>query len=258
MSLTAARVPVPSSAERIRTVLTGATSLTLTTHRRIYDLIDAHTVTPKGQLRLHPPADSPLASEVACAPRGALAALLHFTDIAPTAVRDRVRARVTLSGWLSPAGPDDPSGTDHASGTDTEGDGASEGYALRLDTARATIEAGETGATVGLDEVILAEADPLAREEAALLTHLTDDHADLVARLAALAGPRPMNDTLRVTPFALDRYGITLRYEYARGHGDLRIAFPAPLTRAEQLGERIHQLLTAAHGCPHDRRRLSH
>ncbi|MFC5805140.1 DUF2470 domain-containing protein [Streptomyces formicae] len=254
MSLTEARVPVPSSAERIRTVLTGATSLTLTTHRRIYDLIDAHTVNSKGQLRLLPPGGSPLAAEVACAPRGSVAALLHFTDVAPTAVRDRVRARVTLSGWLSPAGPDRPSDTDHA----TDGSGEADGYALRLDTARATIETAEATATVGLDEVVLAEADPLAREEAALLTHLTDDHADVVAQLAALAGAYPLNGAVRVTPFALDRYGITLRCEYTRGHGDLRIVFPAPLTRAEQLGERIHQLLTAAHTCPHSRRRLSH
>ncbi|MEV3988468.1 DUF2470 domain-containing protein [Streptomyces sp. NPDC049837] len=220
--------PVPSSAEHVRSVLARAVSLTLTTEGRQYDLIGAHAVDRKGRVTLHPPAESPLAAHAACAPRGALAALMEFTDIAPISVRDRVRAKVALSGWLTPAGPPDDN-------------------RLRLDTARATLTTVTDTAThtvdVGLDELARAEADPLAVDEAAMLTHLADAHQDVVTRLTRLAGPRLPHGVVRVQPLALDRYGITLRCEYATNHRDVRILFPAPAYEAAQAGDRIRELV---------------
>ncbi|UYQ65442.1 DUF2470 domain-containing protein [Streptomyces peucetius] len=156
-----------AAAESVRSVLARAVSLSLTTAGQSYDLIGMHSVSTRGRITLHPRTCSPLERQAAGAPRGSLAALLEFTDIAPTAVRDRVRARVTVSGWLAPAG-----------------DGG-----LRLDIARVTLRTPAGTADVGLDEFTLAEPDPLAVEEAAMLTHLTDAHGELTDELLGLAGP---------------------------------------------------------------------
>jgi hypothetical protein len=224
----------PTTAERIRTVLARASSLTLTTGPQRYDLIGLHRVDERGQITLLPPDDSPLTAQVACAPRGALAALLEFTDIAPIAVRHRVRARVTLSGWVTPNSPADDS--------------------LRLDTARATLETDRELTAVGLDEIVLAQADPLAADEAALLTHLADAHEDVIAQLTRLADPRLLHGVVRVRPLALDRYGITLRCEYASRHRDVRFPFTTPVQDAGEVGGRVRTLLAAARACRHRRR----
>ncbi|GAA2488053.1 DUF2470 domain-containing protein [Streptomyces gobitricini] len=240
-SRTDARPPEPSSAERVRSVLSAARSLTVTTDGYRCDLVGAHTLDERGRLTLRLSADCHLAAAVACAPRGDLAAMLQFTDVAPTAVRDRVRARVTLSGWLTRGGADT---------------GAGDGVALRLDTVRATLDTGEGAEGVGLDELVLAGADPLAGHEAALLLHLTDEHPDAVARLARLVEPRQLHGVRRVVPVGLDRYGITLRLEHARAHDDVRLPFAVPLREAAEFGDRVRTLLAAAHTCPRRRRSL--
>ncbi|WP_159046866.1 hypothetical protein [Streptomyces sp. XY66] len=104
--MSAAAVPAaePILAERTRSVLARAVSLTVTTHGLRHDLVGLHCVNARGQVRMRLQADGLPAAHLACAPRGALAALVEFTDIAPVAVRDRVRARVTLSGRLARSG----------------------------------------------------------------------------------------------------------------------------------------------------------
>ncbi|WOX20536.1 DUF2470 domain-containing protein [Streptomyces solicathayae] len=226
----ATALPEPTAAERVRTVLARAISLSLTTAAREYDLIGMHSVSSRGLITLHPPADSPLALEAADAPHGGLAALLEFTDVAPAAVRDRVRARATVSGWLAPA----------------EGDGG-----LRLDIARVTLRTATGTTDVGPDELVLAEPDPLAVEEAALLMHLVDAHEDLLGELVGLAGARLPHGVVRALPYAMDRHAVTLRCEYETGHCDLRLLFPSPALDAAQAGERIRQLLTRPRTCNH-------
>ncbi|MFD5619626.1 DUF2470 domain-containing protein [Streptomyces yangpuensis] len=229
--MSAATLPAAEAtlAERTRSVLARAVSLTVTTNGLRYDLVGMHTVDARGRVRLHLPA-----AHVACAPRGALAALVEFTDVAPVAVRDRVRARVTLSGWLTRPGHE--TATDHVD--------------LRLDTARATLATGEATVKVGLDELVLARPDPLAVDEGSLLTHLADAHQDAVTRLTRLADPWLLHGAVRVLPVAVDRYGITLRCEYARNQRDLHLPFPSPVHDATQAGEQIRLLLTAARTCP--------
>lgn len=226
----ATALPEPTAAERVRTVLARAVSLSLTTAVREYDLIGMHSVSSRGLITLHPPAGSPLAREAAEAPRGGLAALLEFTDVAPAAVRDRVRARATVSGWLAPS----------------DGDGG-----LRLDVARVTLRTPSGTTDVGPDELVLAEPDPLAVEEAALLTHLVDAHEDVLGELLALAGPRLPHGVVRALPYAMDRNSVTLRCEYDDGHCDLRLLFPAAARDAAQAGEQIRQLLTRPRHCTH-------
>ncbi|MER7107135.1 DUF2470 domain-containing protein [Streptomyces sp. NPDC000229] len=239
-SLTDARPPEPSGAERVRSVLAAARSLTVTTDGYRCDLAGAHTLDGRARLTLRLPADCHLAAAVACAPRGDLAAMLQFTDVAPTAVRDRVRAKVTLSGWLTQDGEETGAGR----------------VELRLDPVRATLDTGDGAVGVGLDELVLAEADPLAGHEAGLLLHLTDDHPDAVARLARLVEPRYLHGVRRVVPVGLDRYGLTLRLEHARAHADIRLPFTVPLREAAEFGDRIQALLAAAQACPRRRRSL--
>ena len=137
--------------------------------------------------------------------------------------RDRVRAGVTISGWLTPADPQCDDGR------------------LRLDTARVTLRTAATAAAVevGLDEVAVAAPDPLATEEAGMLTHLADSHQDMLAELMTLAGPQLPPGALRTAPLALDRYGITLRCEYHRGHYDLRFPFRAIARDTTEAGEQV-------------------
>lgn len=238
----------PTAAERVRSVIAGAESLSLITDGQEYDLIDMHVVSRRGRITLHPQADSPLTAQVARAPRGSLAALLEFTDIAPTAVRARVRAGVTVSGWLTPDRQRDATATGRGRGRGrgrgTESDTAT-GTALVLDPARITLRTQAGTEEVGLDEMTLAAPDPLAVEEAAMLTHLTDAHEDMVAGLVALSAPRVPRGFIRAVPLALDRHGITMRHEYPSGHCDLRLLFPTPARNAAEAGDRICRLLVA-------------
>lgn len=230
MNTDADTVPAgPTDAEQVRTVLSRATSLSLTTTGQAYDLIGLHSVSSSGQVILHPRPDSPLAREAVGASLGALAALLQFTDIAPTPLRDRVRARVTVSGRLTPE----------------------EGGALRLDPVRVSLRNPAGARDVGLDEITLAEPDPLAADEADMLTHLADSHEELMADLLGLAGSRLPRGMVRALPLALDRHGITLRCEYESGHCDLQLLFPALAHDATDAGEQIRRLLTAPRSCAH-------
>ncbi|OKK02567.1 hypothetical protein AMK26_23380 [Streptomyces sp. CB03234] len=237
---TGARPPEPTPAERVRSVLAAARSLTVVTHGYRCDLTGAHRLDDRARLTLRLPADGHLAAAVGGAPHGDLAAMLQFTDVAPTAVRDRVRARVTLSGWLTQAGAATAAG----------------GVDLRLDPVRVTFGTADDVVFVGLDELVLAEADPLAEHEAGLLLHLADDHPDAVERLARLVPPHHLHGVRRVAPLAVDRYGVTLRLEHARAHHDVRLPFAVPLRDAAEFGDRVQALLTAAHGCPRRRRGL--
>ncbi|MET9956339.1 DUF2470 domain-containing protein [Streptomyces sp. NPDC006339] len=223
--------PEQTPAEHIRSVLARAISLSLTVDGQDVDLIGMHSVDADGRVTLHPPAESTLALLAATSPADGLAALLEFTDIAPTALRDRVRARVTLSGRLVPA---------------TTGIGA----ALRLAPARVTLRTATGIHEVAPDVFALAAPDPLAVEEAAMLTHLADAHEDMVADLVVLAGSRLPHGVVRAMPFAVDRYGITLRCEYREGHCDLRLLFPATARDATEAGEQVRRLLTTPR-CAH-------
>ncbi|MCQ6556214.1 DUF2470 domain-containing protein [Streptomyces sp. C10-9-1] len=232
MALAPARVAEPSRAERIRSVVAAAGSLGLATAGTSYDLVAMHAV-ERGRLLLRVPGDTPLAAEAACSPRGALAALAEFTDIAPVRARDRVRARVALFGQLSPAVVQDDPGV----------------LVLRLDLARASLQRDGRVEPVGPSEVQSAAPDGLALQEAALLGHLDRDHQDVVRDLGRLAAPGVREGRAAVRPYALDRFGFTLRFEYARGHEDVRLPFPEPVCSAAEVGARVEALLARGRRC---------
>lgn len=178
---------------------------------------------------------------------------MEFTDIAPTPVRDRVRARVTLVGRLLTPYSDE----------------GSESTCVEFGRAVLVTPDG-VRSYVGLEELDAARPDPLAPYEAGMLTHLLDDHAELVTLLLRLVPAEahghihaqtqahttthghthphthPQSAVLRALPVAMDRYGITLRLEERRGHRDVRLPFPSPLDDVEQSGAQIQALFSAA------------
>ncbi|MEU6755486.1 DUF2470 domain-containing protein [Streptomyces sp. NPDC046685] len=213
----------PTDAERIRSVLTAAHSMTVVTDGLRTEVRHLDGTDPMGRLHLHP-AEPGGADEYRPAIR------LEFTDVAPTPVRDRVRARVTLLGRLL---------TPYSEAADSAG-------STCVEFDRAVLETPDGLAHVGLEELDAAGPDPLAPYEAGMLTHLLDDHPDLVTLLLRLAQPLPTAAVVRALPVAMDRYGITLRLEERRGHRDVRLPFPSPLDDVDQSGAQIQALFSAA------------
>ncbi|WNO70827.1 DUF2470 domain-containing protein [Streptomyces sp. AM8-1-1] len=236
MRLFTTPVAQPTSAERIRSILMAADSMTIVTDEGRTEVSRLHGPGATEHIHLHPPTDADDAGADGTAD-GYTRATLEFTDIAPTPVRDRVRARVLLAGRLLTA-------PRHAAPAGSR----------CMELAHAVLDTGEERITVGLEELMEADTDPLATCEAGMLTHLVDDHSDIVGLLLRLVKPRLVLGVQRALPVAIDRYGITLRLEYARSHQDARLPFPAPIKDIDQAGVRIHALLNAArHRSPRSR-----
>ena len=223
-------IKLPTAAERLRTLLTAASSLTLHIPGHRCDLIGRHQVDGAGRVVVELPAGSHVAHTVEAEPD--LAAAIEITDIAPTPVRSiggRVRSRATLSGWLQPAG-------------EADGD-------LRavLELASATLLDPVLGEVeVEADAFAAAGPDPLARDEADLLCHLTDAHPEAVEHLSRLIAPHHMHGVHRIVPVRMDRFGVVLRLEFASRHRDVQLPFSAPLRTADEAALRMHELLARA------------
>lgn len=230
--MSAAPCPEPTPAERARSVLAAAGSLTVTTRGHRIELIGLHTVDAAARLLLHNPPDGHLAAELAMAPHGDLTTLVEFTDIAPVAVRERVRARLTLGGRLSALGP----------------------KSLVFHPARAVLTEDDGTTTVGLDELTLACPDPLARHEAEMLARLDAAHAHTVAPLARLLPAREQLGATGLRPLRLDRHGLVLRLETPDAHHDVRLPFAAAATHPGEAVRQIHTLLAEATARPRRRR----
>lgn len=219
----------PGAAERARSVPAAAWSCAVTAGGVREEYVGAHTVTDDGGVRLTVPDDSALFVAAVCAPRQEPSAVLEFADVAPVPVRDRIRARLYLSGWFAPAGG-----------------------SLLFRPTRVVLRQSAGTVVVDFGEFTAARPDPLAEAESRLLTHLADAHPDAVERLTRLVRPESLHAATRVAPLAVDRHGLTLRIERTRAHGDVRLPFHAPADDVAQLAERMHVLLAqaGAAGCP--------
>jgi hypothetical protein len=213
----------PTAAEHARSVTAAAWSCAVTSEGGKEEFLGAHRVEADGGILLTVPEDSGLRTAALCAPRGEPAAVLEFADVAPVPVRARIRARLWLAGWFT----------------------AREEHLLFRPT-RMVLRRASGAVLVDLDEYAAAAPDPLAEAEARLLTHLADCHPDAVERLSRLMEPGHLRGAVRVRPLAVDRHGLTLRVERARGHGDVRLTFHRPADDVAQLTERIHVLLAQA------------
>src|SRR5687767_11204028 len=92
----------PTAAERLRSLLRTASSLDVVAGARRMQLMDSHTINPDGRLLLAVPDECALALDLT---QGPLAVRIEITDVAPVAMRDRVRARAVIEGQLSVFGP---------------------------------------------------------------------------------------------------------------------------------------------------------
>ncbi|MCX5414361.1 DUF2470 domain-containing protein [Streptomyces sp. NBC_00059] len=223
------RVTHPTPAERVLSILMAAHSMTVVSDG--HEPVEVHRLDgtgAMGHIHLHEPAG---AGRPQSGPR--IPVRLEFTDIAPTPVRDRTRARVTVTGLLSA-----PYSTETAEST-------------CMEFGQAVIEDHTGRAFVTLDELQDTEPDPIATSEAGMLTHLVDEHGELVPLLLRLVQPQPGKGVLRVHPLAMDRYGVTLRLEYPGSHRDVRLPFAKAVTRIDQAGPQIHALLAAARRASH-------
>uniref|UniRef100_UPI003F491C1D DUF2470 domain-containing protein n=1 Tax=Streptomyces chartreusis TaxID=1969 RepID=UPI003F491C1D len=222
------RAPAPTAAERARSILAVAHSMTVVTDGRHSEIRRLDGAGAMGHVHLHAPFEGP-----GTPPGGRVPVRLELTDVAPTPVRDRLRARVTLTGLL--AAPYDPDSTESTC----------------MELGQCVLEDGDGRVYVTLQELEAAELDPLATSEAGMLTHLVDDHPELVPLLLRLAHAHPDDGVRRALPVAIDRYGLTLRLEHARSHQDIRLPFHKSVRDIDHVGPQIHALLAAA-------RRLSH
>lgn len=256
----------PTTPERARSAVAAAASLTLTVGAHHHVLFGLHSLDDQGQVVLHLPVDTRLGADLAHAPAQGLRTVAEFTDLAPVSVRDRVRARVKITGALTlaptgepPAGPPARLTAERTTGPTGEPPaGPALPITARLTPERITFDEGSAdgsgNVTVSPDAFATAETDPLAAHEADLLLHLADAHADLVAQLTRLVEPRHLHHAVRVQPLAMDRLGLTLRLEYARHHTDARLPFSVRLTDVAQVAVQFRALLADAASCPHRRR----
>ncbi|MFE0593324.1 DUF2470 domain-containing protein [Micromonospora echinospora] len=211
------------AAERLRTLLVGTESLTLRTPDHRADLTGRHTVDRDGRLRLALPADSRVARHLLAA--GEVAAQVEVTGLAPVPMRDRVRSRATLAGWLTVV---DPGGTD---------------VVARLDLVTAELVDADGDAPVDPEDLAAARPDPLAAAEAELLRGLGDQRQQTLSALARLVPAALRREARRIHPLRLDRCGLVLRLESATGHRDVRLPFSRSLRGPDQVPAEIARLL---------------
>lgn len=234
----------PAPAERLRSLLRTASSIDVVTAAgrfgagRRANLLDSHAFDLDDRFLLAVPSDSALAIDLSGGP---LPVRVEITDIAPVAMRDRVRARAVLTGRLSVTGPRPPTEKTPALVT-----------VFNLTAA----ELVERGTVTAVEPAAFAAAEPdvLASRESALLCHLVDAHADMVAWLSRLVPAERLHGVRRVHPLRLDRYGVVLRLEFPSADREARVPFAAPLRDAEEAPTRMLELLARARTC---RRRVA-
>ncbi len=96
-----------------------------------------------------------------------------------------------------------------------------------------------------------AAPDPVMGAAAGAVAHLNADHADALLDIARTLGGYP--DATRASCDGVDRYGIDLSLDTARGRAPARVGFPEPLSAAAQLRAatvELTQRARAARGTP--------
>lgn len=223
-----ARVNMPTAAERVLSILSAAHSMTVVSdglHAEVRRLDGAGAM---GHIHMHAPAEDITTHDTPRVP-----VRLEFTDIAPTPVRDRLRARVTVTGLL--LAPYDTTSQESTC----------------MEFGQAVLEDAHGRTFIDLPTLEATALDPIATREAGMLTHLIDEHPELVSLLLRLVRPLPEKGMTRALPVAMDRYGITLRLEYPHTHHDVRLPFKTPVTDIDQAGPQIHALLATARRSSH-------
>jgi hypothetical protein len=231
----------PSPAERARTLLHAADSLTLDWAGGRHEVHREHHCDGSGALTVDLPLSSPLAHQLGETGRGApgrVPVRLHLTDVAPMAGGDRVRAQLTVTGrvWPGPVGRTCPAHREAPGPV----------MVAAVEVADITFRRGGATVVVAVQDYRRAEPDPLALLEAGQLAHLARDHPDAVDLLTRLLDARKLMGARGVVPWALDRYGIVLRILRPDGVADVRLRFQPRVATAGQAGSQLRRLLVEA------------
>ncbi|PRX47872.1 uncharacterized protein DUF2470 [Prauserella shujinwangii] len=252
------RPPVPSPAERAKTIATRggqavllpSAERTTPAEARIEPVL--HHVHGSASVSVLLPDDAPLTRATATADGGQVAVMFELTDRAPVDLREPIRGLLWITGWLRLL--DDKSGRARAvSIADARPDprllDVGHGLSvLRLTPASLVLADAEGTHSLRPHMFGAASADPFCEHEAQWLRHLERTHGDVITDLA-----RHLPDDLRsgrIRPLGLDRYGLRLRVECdgaeGRGDHDVRLAFSRPVDHPHQLALEMRRLV----GCP--------
>ncbi|MFI6684416.1 DUF2470 domain-containing protein [Streptomyces sp. NPDC050485] len=224
---------MPSAAERTRTLVHSTCSSVLLIPglagaRPEQLMADVRSVGPDGDVFLVFPADSPAVRAATHAQDDEVPAVLEITDVAPVSVPHRIRGRAWISGWL----------------TRVPGQAGPGRTTLRLEIRDAYVDDLWGASAVEAEEFAAAKPDPLVQQETGLLQHLDSAHGEQLRRLCAVV---EREATARVTPLALDRFGLRVRFAGTDGHTfDARFDFPEPVDGLAALRRAMHQLFAAA------------
>ena len=117
---------------------------------------------------------------------------------------------------------------------------------VRLDPGSAVLADGDGSAALGPADLAAARPDPFCRVEDHWLPHLEACHPEVLVALTRHLPPGLRGPATRVRPLGVDRCGLRLRVETARGDHDVRLAFAAEATTPAELRTQVHRLV----GCP--------
>jgi hypothetical protein len=239
----------PAPAERARTVAARPTATVSASGVQCSRPL-AHAVTDAGQVLLVVPDDGDLATAVRAAPGQDLSTLVMISDRAPVPLRHAVRAQLWLSGWATPVRAEDLRaavlGFAEANSAGALLDVGRTATLLRLDLAEVVLGEAGSATDIGPQEFLTARPDPLAALEADTLRHLDEDHPEFLRILGALLPEGTVGEGDVVRPLGVDRCGFRLRIERPRGHLDVRVPFPRPLTCPGQLGPAVRHMTAMA------------
>jgi hypothetical protein len=228
------------AAERARTVATrpaaSVQALGLGTSR----LLAAATL-DDGRVLVVVPRSGGLATAVREAPEGDLPARVTVTSRSAQPLRNPLRARLELTGWLTPVPAEEEAGLVLAFAAVRPDavllDVGLSAALLRLDLAEVALHEGGGWSEIAPEEYAAARPDPLAVAEDDLVTEHAAPLAALCARVQAWTGDDPVH------LLGLDRHGVLFRVEPRTGCYDLRTPFPAPLTSTGELPAAVRTLL---------------
>lgn len=226
-----------------RSALAAADSIVIAGPGVRASLRGGHVVTDGGRLVLVLSAGPVPWARLRGASDGSEISAIHVTDVAPLAVRERVRARVTVMGRSTrpePAALEDDEVLEVAHLVHATA-------ALRVFLPEAVVVDHDGDTTfLTADSWRDARPDVVCPHEAPLRTHLVESHADVLAGLVALLDRDVVAAADRVVPLALDSRGIVFRAEFPASHVDLPLWFGRPLRDPSDMRREMRSLLSSA------------
>lgn len=234
----------PTTAERVRTVLTRTTAALLGTGDGPLRKCRIPHLLANGDVAVSLRNENPYSPEDSVVP-----AVLELLDRAPTRGRESLRAIVWLGGRARVAAPQELRPLlDVIAASNPDPALLDVGYedTLVLLSAESVVLADGTGASlVDRAQVLIAQPDPFSRVEKAWIEHLERQHRDMVERLRLHLPRGRRRGEIRLV--GLDRYGLLVNTETQDGNLDHRIPFFVPVTDEAGLCRALQSLM--AHPC---------